>query len=182
MYSSLIDPNLLIAKDSQALLVNGYRKPNLKTSNDPIRRINNTKPTLFIFSAPAPCSPKFFDNDLMGFSKDQLLSQLQELVSFIFNEVPEDYHFCKLFPYTLAGKVARWIKKLPPGSFKTWKGIMNAFLNNFFYDVAANLEIERESILRYQIDDRTIAKRDEYHGSEEPSRGEQEVYLGDFCN
>ncbi|CAN7082797.1 unnamed protein product [Brassica oleracea var. botrytis] len=78
MYSSLIDPNLLIAKDSQALLVNGYRKPNLKTSNDPIRRINNTKPTLFIFSAPAPCSPKFFDNDLMGFSKDQLLSQLQE--------------------------------------------------------------------------------------------------------
>lgn len=77
MYSSLIDPNLLIAKDSQALLVNGYRKPNLKTSNDPIRRINNTKPTLFIFSAPAPCSPKFFDNDLMGFSKDQLLSQLQ---------------------------------------------------------------------------------------------------------
>ena len=92
----------------------------------------------------------------------------KELVSFIFNEVPEDYHFCKLLPYTLAGEAACWFKKLPPGSLKTWKDIMNAFLNNFQYDVAANLEME--SMMRYHINDPTMAKRDEYHGYGELNR------------
>ena len=110
------------------------------------------------------------------------INMFHELVSIIFNEVPEDYHFCKLFPYTLPREASCWFKKLPPESLITRKDIMNAFLNNFFYDVVANLEIEREFILRYQIDDHTMAKRDEYHGSEEPSRGEQEVYLDYFCN
>ena len=93
------------------------------------------------------------------------INMFHELVSIIFNEVPEDYHFCKLFTYTLAGEAACWFKKLPPGSLKIWKDIMNAVLNNYLYDAATNLEIEMESMLRYQIDDYTMAKREEHHGS-----------------
>ncbi|KAF3549414.1 hypothetical protein DY000_02007755 [Brassica cretica] len=73
----------------------------------------------------------------------------EELGSFIFNEVPEDNHFCKLFPYTLPREASCWFKKLPPESLITRKDIMNAFLNNFLYDVAANLEIEIKSIMEY---------------------------------
>ena len=94
----------------------------------------------------------------------------EELVSFIFNEVLEDYHFYKLFPYSLDGDATYWFQKLPPGYLKTWNDIMTAFLNNYLYDATANLEIEMEYMLRYQIDDPTMAKRDEYHGSGEPSR------------
>ncbi|KAL0753356.1 hypothetical protein Bca101_091024 [Brassica carinata] len=44
------------------------------------------------------------------------INMFEELVLFIFNEVHEDHHFCKLFPYTLAGDATNWFKKLPPGS------------------------------------------------------------------
>ncbi|KAF3525098.1 hypothetical protein F2Q69_00046229 [Brassica cretica] len=55
-------------------------------------------------------------------------------------------------------------------SLRTWKDIVNAFLNNYLYNAAANLEIEMESMLRYQVDDLTMEKRDEHHGSGEPSK------------
>ncbi|KAF2582913.1 hypothetical protein F2Q68_00005127 [Brassica cretica] len=77
----------------------------------------------------------------------------EELGSFIFNEVPEDNHFCKLFPYTLPREASCWFKKLPPESLITRKDIMNAFLNNFLYDVAANLEIEIKSIMEYMVEE-----------------------------
>ena len=59
------------------------------------------------------------------------INMFVELVSYIFKEVPEDYHFCKLFSNSLAGEASCWFKKLTPGSFNTWNHIENAFLNKF---------------------------------------------------
>ncbi|KAF3553129.1 hypothetical protein F2Q69_00013053 [Brassica cretica] len=67
------------------------------------------------------------------------INMFEELVLFIFNEVPEDHYFCKLFPYTLAGDATHWFKKLPPGSLTSWNDMRDAFLNKFLYDAAANL-------------------------------------------
>ncbi|KAF2596598.1 hypothetical protein F2Q68_00010304 [Brassica cretica] len=44
---------------------------------------------------------------------------------------PEDHHFCKLFPYTLAGDATHLFKKLPPRSLTTWNDMRDAFLNKF---------------------------------------------------
>ena len=61
------------------------------------------------------------------------LEQFEDLVSAIkANGVPEDYPFCKLFKYSLAGEASRWLKQLPPGSLTSWADIKNAFLGNFF--------------------------------------------------
>ncbi|KAF3568579.1 hypothetical protein DY000_02015598 [Brassica cretica] len=80
---------------------------------------------------------------------------------------PEDYHFCKLFSYSLAGEAACWFKKLPPGSLNTWNHIANAFLNKFLCDDAANLSIEMKSMMEYMVED------DEQYGSGERSRVEE---------
>ncbi|KAL1215286.1 hypothetical protein V5N11_016079 [Cardamine amara subsp. amara] len=50
------------------------------------------------------------------------------------NGVSEDYLFCKLFPYSLAGEAARWLKQLRLGSLTTWKDTKKAFLENFYDD------------------------------------------------
>jgi len=47
------------------------------------------------------------------------------------NGVSEDYLLCKLFPYSLVGEAASWLKQLKEGSLKTWRSIKIAFLNNF---------------------------------------------------
>ncbi|WZY86756.1 hypothetical protein YC2023_033140 [Brassica napus] len=75
------------------------------------------------------------------------------------NGVSEDYYFCKLFPYSLAGDAAHWLKKLPLGSLTTWNDIRYAFLNEFLYDAAANLEIETRYRVEYMVED------DEQHES-----------------
>jgi len=51
------------------------------------------------------------------------------------NGVSKDYLLCKLFPYSLAGEAASWLKQLKAGSLKTWRSIKIAFLNNFYDDV-----------------------------------------------
>ncbi|KAG5384907.1 hypothetical protein IGI04_036377 [Brassica rapa subsp. trilocularis] len=75
------------------------------------------------------------------------------------NGVSEDYYFCKLFPYSLAGDAAHWLKKLPLGSLTTWNDIRYAFLNEFLYDATANLEIETRYRVEYMVED------DEQHES-----------------
>ena len=99
-----------------------------------------------------------------GFPHEQ---PMETLVLFIFDEVPEGYHFYKLFPYSLAGEAAFWFKKLPPGSLKGWNDIANALHKKLLYDAAVNLEIEMESMMRYLVED------DEHHGFGEPSRVEE---------
>ena len=53
------------------------------------------------------------------------------------NGVPEEYLFCKLFKYSLAGEASHWLKQLPPGSLTFWADIKNAFLRNFFDEARA---------------------------------------------
>ncbi|KAF2602235.1 hypothetical protein F2Q70_00025781 [Brassica cretica] len=57
-----------------------------------------------------------------GFPHEQPIDHInmfEELVWFIFNEVPEDPNFCKFFPYTLARDATHLFKKLPPISLTT---------------------------------------------------------------
>ncbi|KAG7529622.1 hypothetical protein ISN44_Un131g000100 [Arabidopsis suecica] len=60
------------------------------------------------------------------------------------NGVSEDYLLCKLFPYSLAGKAASWLKQFKACSLKTWRSIKIAFLNNF-YDDAKSEELSKLS-------------------------------------
>ncbi|XP_024009424.1 uncharacterized protein LOC112084506 [Eutrema salsugineum] len=39
-----------------------------------------------------------------------------------------------LFPYSLAGEAANWLKQLEPGSLTKWEETRNAFLHNFYDD------------------------------------------------
>ena len=57
------------------------------------------------------------------------LERFEDLISAIkVNGVPEDYLFCKLFKYSLAGEALHLLKQLPPGSHTSWADIKNAFL------------------------------------------------------
>ncbi|KAG7583496.1 Retrotransposon gag domain [Arabidopsis suecica] len=73
-----------------------------------------------------------------GFSNEQPMDHIErfeDLVSSIkANGVSDDYLLCKLFPYSLAGEAASWLKQLKPGSLTNWKSIKIAFLNNFYDD------------------------------------------------
>jgi len=59
------------------------------------------------------------------------------------NGVSQDYLVCKLFPYSLVGEAASWLKQLKAGSLKTWRSIKIAFLNNF-YDDAKSEELRNK--------------------------------------
>ena len=105
-----------------------------------------------------------------GFPHEQPMDHInmfEQLVLFIFNEVPEYHHLRKLFPYTLAGEATHWFKKLPPRSLTTWNDMRDAFLNKFLYDGPANPKIEMEFIRRYMVDS------DEQHVSKELIRVEE---------
>ncbi|CAE5974240.1 unnamed protein product [Arabidopsis arenosa] len=73
-----------------------------------------------------------------GFSNEQPMDHIErfeDLVSSIkANGVSDDYLLCKLFPYSLAGEAASWLKQLKPGSLTNWQSIKIAFLNNFYDD------------------------------------------------
>ncbi|KAL1194503.1 hypothetical protein V5N11_010410 [Cardamine amara subsp. amara] len=48
------------------------------------------------------------------------------------NGVPNEFLKCKLFPFSLADKISRWLKSLPPNSLKTWAECRAAFLDHFY--------------------------------------------------
>lgn len=76
------------------------------------------------------------------------IEKFEDLASSIkANGVSEDYLFCKLFPYSLAGEAAQWLKQLEPGSLTTWRDIKTAFLNNFYED--AKTEELRDLIIQF---------------------------------
>ena len=61
------------------------------------------------------------------------LERFEDLVTAIKAKgVPEEYFFCKLFKYSLAGEATHWIKQLPPGYLTSWADIKKAFLCHFF--------------------------------------------------
>ena len=66
------------------------------------------------------------------------LERFEDLISAIkVNGVREDYLFCKLFKYSLAGEASHWLKQLPPGSLTSRADIKNAFMCNFFDETHA---------------------------------------------
>ncbi|KAL1198568.1 hypothetical protein V5N11_021645 [Cardamine amara subsp. amara] len=50
------------------------------------------------------------------------------------NGVSSDYLFCKIFPCSLVGVAAYWLKQLKHVSLTTWEATKTAFLNNFYDD------------------------------------------------
>ncbi|KAI3814138.1 hypothetical protein L1987_18885 [Smallanthus sonchifolius] len=44
----------------------------------------------------------------------------------------DDAIFLHLFPFSLAGRAATWLDSHPPGTFTTWAGLRDAFLNKYF--------------------------------------------------
>ena len=73
-----------------------------------------------------------------GLSHKQPIDHIERLKDLVLsikaNGVSEDYLLCKLFPYSLDGEAASWLKQPKSGSLKTWKSIKIAFLNNFYYN------------------------------------------------
>ena len=66
------------------------------------------------------------------------LERFEDLVSTIkANGIPEDYLFCGLLKYSLAGEVSHWLKQLQPESLTSWVNIKNAFLCHFFDEAHA---------------------------------------------
>ena len=85
------------------------------------------KPQYFTLVAQTPCCGLSHEHHM------DHLERFEDLVSAIkANAVPEDFLFCKLFHYSLAGKALHWLKQLRPGSLTSWADIKNAFLRNFF--------------------------------------------------
>ncbi|KAL1198835.1 hypothetical protein V5N11_008455 [Cardamine amara subsp. amara] len=130
--------------------------PNLADDGDELEEMtfgDYNRPEEFYTNMSAICPPPFQRNDfelkpqyytLVGnhtfhahpteHSMDHI-EKFEDLASSIkANGVSEDYMFCKLFPYSLAGEAARWLKQLKPGSLTTWKDAKKAFLENFYDD------------------------------------------------
>ncbi|KAL1225370.1 hypothetical protein V5N11_009027 [Cardamine amara subsp. amara] len=132
------------------------RGPNLADDGDELEErtlADYNRPEEFYTNRSAICPPPFQRNDfelkpqyytLVGNHTFHAhptehpmdhIEKFEDLASNIkANGVSEDYLFCKLFPYSLAGEAARWLKQLKPGSLTTWKDTKKAFLENFYDD------------------------------------------------
>ena len=85
------------------------------------------------------------------------LKRFEDLVSAIkANGVPEDYLFCKLFKYSLAGEASDWLKQLPLGSLTSWAKIKNAIVCHFFDE--ARTEELRSKIATFTQEPTVIQK------------------------
>ena len=90
------------------------------------------------------------------------LERFEDLVSAIkANGVSEDYLFCNLFKYSLAGEASGWLKQLPPESLTSWTDIKNAFMRNLFDELRA--EDSRSKIATFT---RSLQSHSEAHGSD----------------
>ncbi|KAG7529619.1 Ribonuclease H-like superfamily [Arabidopsis suecica] len=73
-----------------------------------------------------------------GLSHEQQMDHIERFEDLVLsikaNRVLEDYLLCMLFPYSLVGKAASWLKQLKAGSLKTGRSIKIVFLNNFYDD------------------------------------------------
>ncbi|KAL1188094.1 hypothetical protein V5N11_003129 [Cardamine amara subsp. amara] len=76
------------------------------------------------------------------------IERFEDLVTSIkANGVTNDFLFCKLFPYSLGGEAAYWLKQLPTDSLTSLESVKKAFLHNF-YDDAKSDEL-RDRILQF---------------------------------
>ncbi|CAE6126025.1 unnamed protein product [Arabidopsis arenosa] len=151
------DPNILNLaapqKRNRPMTLGDYNRPDLFYANHsaivppPFQRHDfELKPAYFTLVGKHP---------FHGFSNEQPMDHIErfeDLVSSIkANGVSDDYLLCKLFPYSLAGEPASWLKQLKPGSLTNWQSIKIAFLNNF-YDDGKSEELRNKGMdWRYQI-------------------------------
>ncbi|KAG7529968.1 Retrotransposon gag domain [Arabidopsis suecica] len=95
----------------------------------------------------AAAEPRLGQHPFHGLSHEQPMDHIERFEDLVLsmkaNGVSEDYLLCKLFPYSLAGEAASWLKQLKAGSLKTWRSIKIAFLNNF-YDDAKSEELRNK--------------------------------------
>ncbi|XP_022042402.1 uncharacterized protein LOC110945073 [Helianthus annuus] len=54
------------------------------------------------------------------------------LATFSLSGAPNDATYLQLFPFSLAGRAATWLDSQPTGTFTTWAGLRQAFLNKYF--------------------------------------------------
>ncbi|XP_022003135.1 uncharacterized protein LOC110900558 [Helianthus annuus] len=54
------------------------------------------------------------------------------LATFSLQGAPNDATYLQLFPFSLAGRAATWLDSQPAGTFTTWAGLRQAFLNKYF--------------------------------------------------
>ncbi|KAL1188062.1 hypothetical protein V5N11_009904 [Cardamine amara subsp. amara] len=64
------------------------------------------------------------------------------------NGVSSDYLKCKLFHFSLADKAQRWLKSLPPASFRSWTECRAGFLDHFY--TKSKTAALRNKILNFQ--------------------------------
>ena len=85
-----------------------------------------------------------------GHFDESLLDHLEvfeDLVSSIKADgVQADYHLCKLFPHSLAGRGTSWLRQLEPGSLTNWSDTKNAFMIHFLDDSVTKLLREKISL------------------------------------
>ncbi|XP_035834233.1 uncharacterized protein LOC118482713 [Helianthus annuus] len=60
------------------------------------------------------------------------------LATFSLHGAPNDATYLQLFPFSLAGRAATWLDSQPTGSFTTWAGLRQAFLNKYFQPAKAS--------------------------------------------
>jgi len=117
-------------------ILGGFNRPHLLYANrsaivsPPFERNNyELKPGYFTLVSQHP---------FHGLSHEQPMDHIEHFEDFVLsikvNGVSEDYLLCKLFPYSLAGDSASWLKQLKIGSLKSLRSIKIAFLNNFYDD------------------------------------------------
>jgi len=114
---------------------------------EPRRTLGDFKrPDLFYANRSAIVPPPFQRNDyelkpgyfalvghhpFHGLSHEQPMDHIKRFEDLVLsikaNGVSEDYLLCKLFPYSLVGEAASWLKQLKAGSLKTWRSIKTAF-------------------------------------------------------
>ncbi|KAJ0668862.1 putative retrotransposon gag domain-containing protein [Helianthus annuus] len=54
------------------------------------------------------------------------------LATFSLHGAPNDATYLQLFPFSIAGRAATWLDSQPTGTFTTWAGLGQAFLNKYF--------------------------------------------------
>ncbi|KFK23013.1 hypothetical protein AALP_AAs71159U000100 [Arabis alpina] len=80
--------------------------------------------------------------------------------------VSEDYIMCKLFPFSLAGEAASWLKQLEPGSLTNWRDTKSAFLSHFYDE-------SRSEDLRAKISTFAQNKKESFKAAWERFKGYQ---------
>ncbi|XP_022035144.1 uncharacterized protein LOC110937011 [Helianthus annuus] len=71
----------------------------------------------------------------------------------ILHGAPNDATYLQLFPFSLAGRAATWLDSQPTGTFTTWAGLRQAFLNKYFPPAKASRLRDQIHFFRMEPDE-----------------------------